>query len=582
VTAPIRTVDESLARLRGELVELYGTEDAAEVEAIVETVRGRATSSPAPRTPARTWSQRDAVLITYGDQIQAPGEPPLRVLHRFLRKRLSGLVSAVHLLPISPWSSDDGFAVVDFDRVDPALGDWGDVRRIARDFEVMLDVVLNHTSAKSPWLAGFLAGDPEFRGHYVEVAAGTDLAGVVRPRAKPLLTIFDGPAGRRLLWTTFSSDQVDLNYRNPRVLHRMLDVILGDLDRGATFLRLDAVGYAWKEPGTSCLNLPGAHHLVRAIRAAVDAVAPGAAIVTETNVPQHENVAYFGDGAPEAQVVYQFSLPPLVLHALLFGTAKHLARWIDSLAPPPPGCAFLNMLATHDGIGLMPATGLLSDAEISDTVDRVLAHGGLVSMRDTRTGPRPYELNSTLFDALSDPATNGPDAQRRAVGRHLAANAVMLMLAGIPGVYVHSLFGTSNDRGGADATGIPRRINRRRFGEQEILAELAAPRSRAAAIFDGFERLLRARASHAAFRPDSPQCVLDAPEGILAVERGSTATGRVQCLVNLTSHAAAFPVPEARLDLLSGVPIPSGSLQLEPYDLVWLADPGTRSSPPRR
>jgi sucrose phosphorylase len=466
--------------------------------------------------------------------------------------------------------------VVDFDGVDPALGGWDDVRGIAADFEVMLDVVLNHASAKNPWLAGFLAGDPEFQRHFIEVTPGTDLTDVVRPRAKPLLTIFDGAAGRRLLWTTFSPDQVDLNYRNPRVLHRMLDVILGYLDHGATFLRLDAIGYAWKDQGTSCLNLPGTHHLVRAIRAAVDAVAPGAAIVTETNVPQPENVAYFGDGVPEARIVYQFSLPPLVLHALLFGTAQHLAQWIDSLEAPPPGCAFLNMVATHDGIGLMPATGLLSETEISDTVDRVLAHGGLVSMRDTRTDPRPYELNTTLFDALSDPSSDQPEEVR--VGRHLAANSVMLSLSGIPGIYVHSLFGSSNDRAAADDTGIPRRINRRRFQEEELDAELSDPSSRASRVFGGFERLLRARASHPAFHPDSPQSVLDAPGGVLAVERGSGRTGRVRCLVNLTSEPRTVPAPDAGIDMLSGVPISAGSdLRLSPYDIVWLAEPG---SPP--
>ena len=350
----------------------------------------------------------------------------------------------------------------------------------------------------------------------------------------------------------------------------MVDVVLGILGHGASLLRLDAVGYAWKEPGTSCLNLPGAHRLVRAVRAIVDAAAPGAAVVTETNVPQPDNVAYFGSGAPEAQAVYQFSLPPLVLHALLFGTAERLAPWIDALEPAPPGCTFLDMLATHDGIGLMPAQGILPEAEIAEMVDRVVRHGGLVTMRDTPLGPRPYELNSTLFDALSDP--NADEPEPTAIARHLAAGSIMLALAGVPGLYVHSLFGTPNDRAAADATGIPRRINRRRFDRATLEAELADPGSRARRVFEGTVRMLRARASHPAFRPDSPQLVLEATPGVLAVERGSDATGRVRCLVNLTSGEQEMAAPGDGTDLLTGRTARGGDpLGLRPYEAVWLA-----------
>jgi sucrose phosphorylase len=479
-------------------------------------------------------------------------------------------VSAVHLLPIAPWSSDDGYAVTDHSGVDPALGTWDDVTAIAREYEVMLDVVMNHVSSDHPWLGGFLRDDPEFAGHFIEVEPGADLSLVVRPRATPLVTAFTSPGGERPLWTTFSSDQVDLNYRNPRVLARLIDIVLGYLDRGAGLLRLDAVGYAWKEPGTSCLNLPGAHRLVRALRAAVDAVSPHTAILTETNVAQPDNVAYFGDGRPEAHVVYQFSLPPLVLHAMLFGTTKRLAPWIDAFERPPAGCAFLDMLASHDGIGLMPAQGLLPEAEIADMVDAVVRHGGLVGVRDSPLGPRPYELNSTWFDALSDP--NGGEPESLRIDRHLAANAIMLALAGIPGVYVHSMFGTPNDHAAVDETGIARRINRPRFTETELSAALGDPSSRARRVFDGYAALLRARAAHPAFDPDSPQRVLDAPAGVLAVERGSTDSGVVHCLFNVTGQERSVVATEGGTDLLTGRTAAGGdSLRLQPYETVWLA-----------
>src|SRR4051794_36897959 len=291
---------DALERLRTELGRLYGPGQGPAIDAIVAAVRSRvaALDDPAgpghpdrgPHHPAapgpRTWTERDAILITYPDQVRAPGEAPLATLHRFLRERLAGLVSAVHLLPISPWSSDDGYAVVDYSSVDPALGGWEDVAGIAEDVEVMLDLVMNHVSASHEWLAGFLADDPEYERHFIEVAPGTDLSSVVRPRSAPLLTAFPSARGDRLLWTTFSADQVDLNYHEPRVLARMAEVVMDALEHGASLLRLDAVGYTWKELGTSCLNLPGAHGLVRVVRAIVDAVAPGAGVVTETNVPQ--------------------------------------------------------------------------------------------------------------------------------------------------------------------------------------------------------------------------------------------------------------------------------------------------------
>jgi sucrose phosphorylase len=536
----------------------------------VASVR-RAGAETAPGS-AREWTERDAVLITYPDQVRAPGVAPLRTLRGFLRERLSGLVSAVHLLPIAPWSSDDGYAVTDHSSVDPALGTWDDVSAIAGDFEVVLDVVLNHVSSEHAWLARYLDGDPEFAAHFIEVEPGTDLSAVVRPRATPLVTPFSAPGGERRLWTTFSPDQVDLNYRNPRVLARLLDVVFGYVDRGAGLLRLDAVGYAWKESGTSCLNLPDAHRLVRALRAAVDAVSPHTAILTETNVRQPDNVAYFGDGRPEAHIVYQFSLPPLVLHAMLFGTTERLAPWVDAFEPPPAGCAFLDMLASHDGIGLMPAQGVLPESEIADMVDAVLRHGGLASMRDTPLGPRPYELNSTWFDALSDP--NGDEPEPLRIDRHLAANSILLALAGIPGVYAHSLFGTPNDRDAADASGIPRRINRRKLDLATLDAELADPASRSRRVFDGVAGMLRARRSHPAFRPDAPQRVLEAPPGVLAVERGSGSTGRVWCMANLTSGERAVTAPGDGTELLTGRRAAGGeSLRLQPYEVAWLAGP---------
>ncbi len=569
---------DSMTRLRRELQALYGAAGDEVLESITAAVERAAAgihgnpSTAGPDARRRAWTEPDALVITYGDQIRAPGEPPLRTLHRFLRAHLTGLVDAVHLLPVYPWSSDDGFAVVDHTRIDPALGTWQEVSAIGADFAVMLDVVLNHVSGSHPWLAGFLNGDPAFDDHFVEVSPEADLSAVIRPRSRPLITRFRSPRGDRRLWTTFSADQVDLNYRNPRVLTRMVDVVLGYLAHGAALLRLDAVGYSWKEQGTSCLNLEGAHRLVRVLRASIDAVAPAVALVTETNVPHLANVAYFGDGTDEAQAVYQFPLPPLVLHAFLTGDATRLASWITTVGQPPPGCVFLNFLASHDGIGLMPAHGLLEDTEIDALVERVIRHGGLASMRDAPLGPRPYELNTTLFDALSDP--NGTEPESLRVARFLAANSVMLALAGVPAIYVHSLFGSSNDRTAAEQSLSPRRINRARFDERDLEAALADSSTRTHRVFEGYAELLRARASHPAFDPAAPQRVLEAPPGVFALERGSSGTGRVACLVNVTAAPQDAPAGVSGTDLLTGLDLDADDrLELSPYRVAWLAGP---------
>jgi len=310
---------------------------------------------------------------------------------------------------------------------------------------------------------------------------------------------------------------------------------------------------------------------VRALRAVIDAAAPSVALVTETNVPHAQNLAYFGDGTDEAHAVYQFPLPPLVLHAFLTGKADVLAAWLARLEQPPDGCVYLNFLASHDGIGLMPAEGLLAEEEVDALVERVVRHGGSVTMRDTPAGPRPYELNSTLFDALSD--TAGGESEGVRVARFLAANSVMLALSGVPAVYVHSLFGSPNDRA-ADLAETPRRINRARFEERSLEAALADSGSRARRVFDGFARLLRARTSHPGFRPDSPQRVPRSPPGMLCVERGSPETGRVRCLVSVSPDPRTMPTPDAGTDLLSGRHVEAGDpLTLAPYEVLWLAEP---------
>jgi glucosylglycerate phosphorylase len=399
---------------------------------------------------------------------------------------------------------------------------------------------------------------------------------VTRPRTTPLLTRFETALGPRWVWTTFGPDQVDLDYRNPEVLLRMLEVMLTYLDRGADRLRMDAVAYLWKEPGTSCVHLPQTHQVVKLFRDVLDEVAPEVEIVTETNVPQRDNLGYFGDGRDEAQMVYQFPLAPLVLDAFARADAGRLTGWARGLELPSERTAFFNFLASHDGIGVVPARGLLSEAEIESLARRVLAHGGQVSDKADRDGSTsPYELNTTFFDALSDPG-DAAETPATKVDRFLCSQAILLALAGVPGVYVHSLFGSSNDHAGYARSGWKRDLNHQRLDLAELEAALSDPTTREAQVFTRYCRLLEVRRAQPAFHVRSGQRVLEAGPGVFALARGPREGQVVVALHNLTGSPAVATgewqagrgewedvITGKRFDRASAVP-------LGPYQVLWL------------
>lgn len=472
------------ARIQALIDAIYGQPAGAAITprllAMLDAFVARHPPAP-PRPPAERLTENDVILITYGDQVRQADRPPLQTLHETLDTTFAGIVSGVHILPFFPSTSDDGFSVVDYRAVDPALGTWADIERLGQRYRLMFDAVVNHISASSAWFRDVLAGVPgaEARFHILDPA--TDLRGVTRPRTTPLLTPFETPTGVRYVWTTFSADQIDLNFANPEVLLEMTDVLLAYVERGASLIRLDAIGYLWKEPGTACIHLPNTHRIVQLWRAVLDVAAPDVLLITETNVPHADNVSYFGDGSNEAQLVYQFPLAPLVLHAFASGDATRLSGWARDLAPPTPTTAFFNFLASHDGIGVVPATGILSQSEVQDLCARVERHGGRVSYKTNPDGSQsPYELNCTWFDALSDPASG--EAPDRAIERFVASQAIMLALQGVPGIYVHSLVGSPNYQRGLEATGRFRTLNREKWTRADLEARLADPRRREGAV----------------------------------------------------------------------------------------------------
>lgn len=567
------------------LRSLYGEDGPLIRDRIEQMLRKHCALSPALAQRSQgtlPLDQSDALMIAYGDQVTTEGQRPLQCLAHFAEEHLQHVVSGIHILPFYPSSSDDGFSVVDYGAIAPELGTWEDVSRIGKRFKLMFDAVFNHASAQSDWFRRFLLGEARYREYFIVVEDEPDLSQVVRPRALPLLTSFETAWGTKQVWTTFSEDQVDLNLKNPNVLLELLEYLLLYVRHGARFIRLDAIAYLWKQIGTRCIHLPETHRIIQLMRAVVDEAAPGVLLITETNVPHAENVSYFGDGKNEAQLVYNFALPPLVLHAFLRGDASDLSRWAADLALPSPHVTFFNFLASHDGIGVNPVRGILHEREIGFLAETVLARGGFVSYKNNSDGSKsPYELNITYFDALCAPSAE--EAMPIQISRFLAAQAIMLAMRGMPGIYFHSLFGSRNDRAAAERSGIARRINRQKLELESLRAELANPKSLRSQVFEGYRRLLAARKSTRAFHPSGAQEVVDLGPDVFALVRNSPDESEaVLCCHNVSGRTTRFSVrsvPKIQgkewrnllTDERGRFAPPDDIIELGPYEVLWIA-----------
>lgn len=559
------------APVRTEARRLYGEAGDALADDLLRVAAAFREAHPAPAVPpAERMSERDALLITYADALRRDGEAPLRTLRTWLEGPLADTVSTVHVLPFHPWSSDDGFAVKSYDQVDPRYGTWRDVEGLAAHHRLMVDAVVNHASAQGDWFAAYLRGDAPQRTWFRSEAPDADVRGVVRPRTTPLLTKFDAHDGDRWVWTTFGPDQVDLDYRDPTLLREIVSVLLAYVEHGARVLRLDAVTYLWKELGTPCAHHPHTHGLIRLLRAVLEVAAPYVVVLTETNVPHAENVAYFGSGDDEAQMVYNFALPPLVLHTMTSGDVGPLRTWAADLRTPSDATWFLNFLASHDGIGVRAVESILPPDAIDRLVERTLALGGQVGRkRDADGRETPYELNVGYLDALRTPGVEEP--LEREVARFAAAHAVMMALPGVPALYLHSLLGSRGAPDLARATGTPRAINRAKLDADATLRELEDPTSRRARIRSALHHLLRTRRTHPAFHPNAPHAILDAPPGVLTLRRGDDAP--VTAVHELAGRDARVVLP-AGLDLLTGERRQAGPHDLAPYEVRWIAEAG--------
>ena len=576
-----------LSDLKGKLTQQLATiyqdvkldESYEDIAQALITIMDLSSKLVIPEPFTNHWSEKDVILITYGDSIINDEQPPLKTLKTFLDNTIENTINSVHILPFFPYSSDDGFAVIDYSSVNESLGSWQDIEAISSTYHLMSDLVINHCSSRSAWFDNFVKGEGQGSDFFFTALPDVDLSEVVRPRTSPLLKEVETGHDKKYVWCTFSHDQVDFDFRNPEVLKAFTSIIKQYLDAGVKIFRLDAIAFLWKIPGTSSINLPQTHEVVRLLRTLIEAVDPSAIIITETNIPNTQNLTYFGN-ANEAHGIYNFSLPPLLLNTLLTGNCLYLKRWLMSMPPPQDGTMYFNFIASHDGIGLRPAEGLLSDEEIETLVQTVEKFGGKISWRTSDAGEqKAYEMNISLYDAMQG-TTNGKDQWN--FERFICAHAIMFALEGIPGIYIHSLLGTQNDYQKLANTHHNRSINRHRWHDDALKEALADENLHHGKVLASMQYLLKTRISQPAFHPNATQFTLHLGLQLFGFWRQSKNRKQsIFCISNITDQAIELPLSELNLivtnnwiELISNTPITdlTETILLTPYQTVWISN----------
>ncbi len=508
--------------------------------------------------------ENDVVLIAYADSFKDKDETNLQTLKKVGDTYLKDIVNTIHILPFYPFTSDDGFSVIDYKKVDPDFGDWDDIEELGKSFYLMFDAVINHISKSSDWFQGFLNENPEYENFFIEGNPDDDeLQKVVRPRALPLLHSYNKNGKEVFVWTTFSEDQVDLNYKNEKVFLKVLDVLLFYISKGAKFIRLDAIAFMWKTIGTNCIHLEQTHQIIKIYRKIIELVAPQTVIITETNVPHDENISYFGNGNDEAHLVYNFTLPPLIAHSLHQQNIDSLHLWANSLELPSDKNCFFNFTASHDGTGLRPLQGIVSDNEINNLAKIAEEHGGFVSYKSNSDNTKsPYELNCNYMDLLTNPKFS--DELR--MQRFLLSQSVMIAMPGVPAVYYHSIFGSENYVQGVLDSGINRRINREKIAFHILKETLKNKDSLRSKIYERYTTMLKVRVSDKAFNPFGI-AKFHNENDVFVIER-IYENSTIFCVHNFTNKEKSIAhISQNTIDLISQK---KNSNHLKPFEFRWL------------
>ena len=444
-------------------------------------------------------------LITYADRLGGT----LAGLRELIRGPLAGLFGGVHLLPyFTPIDgADAGFDPTDHTEVDPRLGTWEDVAALADDLDLMSDLIVNHISAQSPQFRDFLqrgARSP-FAGMFLtfdrvfpDGATEQDLLRVYRPRpGLPLTDVTLADGSRRIMWTTFTSEQIDLDVNDPTTVAYLRSILDRFAEAGVSIVRLDAVGYAVKTPGTSSF-------VTAETRAFIDELSSWAAERgIEVLVEIHSHYEHQIEIARQVDRVYDFALPPLVLHALFTGDAAPLLRWLE-VRPTNA----VTVLDTHDGIGVRDVgrdatdpqrAGLLDDDQIDALVEQIHEHtqgASRLATGEAASNVDLYQVNSTFYDAL------GRDDRA-----YLLARLLQFFVPGVPQVYYVGLLAGENDLDLLASTGVGRDVNRRHYDADDLWEALDKP------VVRDLLTLIRFRNAHPAFGGEWT-CTSDNADGI--------------------------------------------------------------------
>lgn len=550
--------------IRDKLLNIY--EDEEKAEAFENLLEVKLKDYEEKTNSVDGLTEKDVMLITYGDSIISDKTNNIKNLENILDKYVGDLISAIHILPMYPYTSDDGFSVVDYKKINKNIGKWEDIINISKKYDLMYDAVINHISSESMWFKECINGNEKYKDYFIQYDENFDYSNVTRPRVTPLFTEFQTSDGLKKYWTTFSDDQIDLNFENIDLATDIVELMIYYAVNGAKFIRLDAIGFLWRESGTTCMHLDKTHEMIKVIRDVLDVYSPKTKIITETNVPHEFNVSYFGNGGDEAQLVYQFPLPPLTIFSFLTGDASKLSNWADSLGDLNEKTTYFNFLASHDGIGLRPTEGILNDSEREFLAKNTLKNGGKVNYKSNVDGSiSPYELNINYQDALSGQY----ESDEIRIKKFIGSQVILLSVVGMPAIYIHSLLGSRNDFYGVETTGINRKINREQLNYNKLDDELSSNSFRKE-ILDKILRVIKIRKNESAFATFAKQEVLFLDKRVFAIKRiNKKSNEEITVLVNVSKDFVKLDIELIGIDLFTGIKI-NNSLELKPLEFMWI------------
>ncbi len=564
--------------LNSYLSSIYRNKSSKEISKLTNEIRKIFPKNLKKKSKIELWNQKDFFLIIYADSIKKNNQKNFKTLNIFLNKYCKEF-KFIHILPFFPSSSDDGFAIVDYKEIDDQNGNWEHIKKISKNFRLMADLVINHCSSSNTLFQNFLKNVEPGLDYFISSEKKVNsLSKVVRPRTSKLFKEIRINGKKKYVWCTFSHDQVDFNFQNPKVLIFFLKIIKFYLDNGITALRLDAVAFLWKEIKTSCINLPETHSIVRLIRLFVENYSSNSIVITETNIPSDQNLSYFGNNN-EAHCIYNFSLAPLLIHSIVSGSSFYLKKWSRSMPPAQIGNAYLNFLSTHDGIGMRPLEGIVPDSELNKFFKTLQKSGAFLSYRSSKNKENVYEVNTTLLDAFSE-TYEGKDNHK--VKRFLLAHEIMFSMEGIPAVYFQNLIGSKNDIKKYKKTKYFRSINRKNWDFEELTRKLDKSTTVNSKIYKSILKLILLRKKQPSFHPNATQFTLQLEDHFFGLWRQSIDRSQsIFCVSNLTKYKKSLFLHDINListnswfDIINDKKIDNinGEIILPPYQSVWITN----------